>query len=61
MGAESYHSQEAVTFAVDHHRKTGRILLHSEVKAMLKERKAESAPQYHAPLRRQEVQQEFRI
>jgi hypothetical protein len=40
MGAERYHSQAAAMFAVDHYRETGKILLHSEVRAILLKRKA---------------------
>lgn len=63
MGAERYHSQAAVMFAVDHYRETGKILLHSEVKAILlkqkrgtKERKHE-----HRAARRAAQQEEFRL
>jgi hypothetical protein len=41
MGAERYHSQEVVIFAVDHSRETGKILLHGEVKAILMKQKKE--------------------
>ena len=40
MGAERYHSQAAVVFAVAQYRETGKILLHSEVKAILLKKKA---------------------
>jgi len=71
MGAEVYHSQAAVMFAVDHYRETGRILLHSEVKAILLKRKQdrgiarekrEATPV--ASMRRQETaeqQEELRV
>jgi hypothetical protein len=39
MGAERYHSQAAAMFAVDHYRKPGKILLHSEVRTILLKRK----------------------
>jgi hypothetical protein len=70
MGAERYHSQAAAMFAVDHYRETGRILLHSEVQAILakwkKEREAAKKRQERrkAPsTRRREAgeQQELRI
>ena len=55
MGAERYHSQAAAMFAIEHYRETGKILLHSEVKAILlkqkrvtKERKHESRPARHS-------------
>jgi hypothetical protein len=41
MGAERYHSQAAVMFAVAHYRETGRILLHDEVKAIVLKQKRE--------------------
>ena len=41
MGAERYHSQAAVMFAVEYYRETGRILLHNEVKAILMKRRGE--------------------
>jgi hypothetical protein len=39
IGAERYHSQAAAMFAVDHYRKTGKILLSNEVKAIVLKRK----------------------
>jgi hypothetical protein len=69
MGAERYHSQAAAMFAVEHYRETGRILLHDEVKALLKqkrERKASKHKQGTRPglsMRRRETgeQQELRV
>jgi hypothetical protein len=39
MSVERYHSQAAAMFAVDRYRETGKILLHSEVKAILLKQK----------------------
>ena len=39
MGAEKYHSQAAAEFAVEHYRETGKILLHGEVKSILRKQK----------------------
>jgi len=65
-GREVYHSQEAVMFAVAHYEKTGRILLHNEVRAILLRQKKERAvtkarKHEHRPARRAPQQEEFRL
>ncbi|WP_263353341.1 hypothetical protein [Acidicapsa acidisoli] len=66
MGAERYQSQAAAEFAVDHYLETGKILLHSEVKAILARRRAwkrEQESQLRASVRRRSeaTQQELRV
>ena len=62
MGAERYHCRAAAMFAVEHYRATGKILLHSEVKAIMLNRKTAKQKE-EAPMRRRQTtgQQEMRI
>jgi hypothetical protein len=64
MGAERYHTQAAAMFAVDHYRETGRILLHGEVKALLRKQKREKTKERkhdYRPAQRAAQQEEMRL
>jgi hypothetical protein len=64
MGTERYHSQAAAMFAVEHYTETGRILLHSEVRAILLKRKRACTKERKHEYRRARVaarQEEMRL
>jgi len=61
---EEYHSREAACYAAEHYRETGKILLHGEVKAVLKkQRRAMTKERKHEykPIRHVPQQEEMRI